>query len=32
LQYGEALRNPDISDEKKKEMAVELFELHEKIR
>ena len=32
FEYGEALRNPEISAEKKKVMAEELFELHEKIR
>ena len=32
FEYGEALRNPEISDEKKKEMAAELSEVHEKIR
>jgi hypothetical protein len=32
FEYGEALRNPEISAEKKKVMSEELFELHEKIR
>lgn len=31
FEYGEALRNPDISEEKKKEMAEELYELREEI-
>jgi hypothetical protein len=31
FEYGEALRNPDISAEKKEEMAEELYELREEI-